>query len=81
MLTEPEARRWASLMLIAALRGDLRPDIVAKHISTMRHRHGADVFEDVLKAMLLEAGRVGPGHCDGSLYRTVKSTTKPVVPA
>ncbi|WP_312240555.1 hypothetical protein [Pantoea sp.] len=81
MLTDLEVRRWASLMLITALRGDLRAETVAQHISCMRHRHGSEVFEEVLKAMLMEAGRIGPGHCDGSLYRPERNSTKPGVSA
>lgn len=81
MLTDLDMRRWSSLMLITALRGDLRPETIAQHISCMRHRHGPEVFEEIVKFMLVEARRIGPGHCDGSLYRTVKNTTRSSVNA
>lgn len=68
MLTQPEVKRWASLMLMSALRGDLQQKELDKHINALRSRHGDEVFEMVLEAMLKEASRIGPGHCDGSCY-------------
>jgi hypothetical protein len=68
MLTESELKRWASLMLISALRGHARPEYIKQQINMVRAHHGAAQLEKMLEAVLLEAVRLGPLHSDGSLY-------------
>lgn len=73
MLTDPEVRRWASLMLTSALRGNMPKESVLRQMCILRAHHGTSVFENVLEQMLLEAGRVGPLHCNGKLYNYTKA--------
>lgn len=70
MITESELKRWVSVMLISALRGHTTPEFITEQICKLHARYGPDVFPLVLRAMLMEARRLGPGHSDGSLYLT-----------
>lgn len=76
MLTDPEVKRWASLMLTSALRGGTCKETICQQIVLLRTRHGTDALEEVLEAMLLEAGRIGTLHSDGTLY-VQESINKP----
>ncbi|WP_207302033.1 hypothetical protein [[Erwinia] mediterraneensis] len=74
MYTEAESRRWASQMLMSALRGNLSPEEVTRQVTLAFRLHGAAGLEKLLNDVLTEAGRIGPGHCDGSLYCSQKIT-------
>ena len=73
MLTDPEVKRWASQMLLSALRGDANKTSIAEQIDLLRQKHGAEAVEEVLEELLIEAGRIGPMHCDGSLFHNNKA--------
>lgn len=73
MLTDPEVKRWASQMLLCALRGDADKTAISQQITLLREKHGAKVVEVVLEELLIEAGRLGPMHSDGSLYQENKA--------
>lgn len=68
MLTDPEVKRWASLMLTSALRGGTSKEMICQQVVLLRTRHGTAALEEVLQAMLLEAGRIGTLHSNGTLY-------------
>nr|WP_318381605.1 hypothetical protein [uncultured Enterobacter sp.] len=60
-------------MLLSALRGDASKTAIAQQISLLRDKHGAEAVEGVLEELLIEAGRIGPMHCDGTLYHNSKA--------
>lgn len=62
-------RRWATVMLQAALQGDLPQEMAERHISQLRQNLGASGLEEALQVVLLEATRQGAGHRCGELYR------------
>lgn len=69
MYTAAESRRWAFLMLMPALRGNLRSEESAYQVNMVARLHSPAGLEKLLMDVLTEAGRIGPGHCDGTLYR------------
>ncbi|KAB8158184.1 hypothetical protein [Raoultella ornithinolytica] len=69
MITHPEVRRWASVMLISALRGEMSQEEILKQVHMICENHGSACLEDVIDEILIEAGRIGSGHSDGTFYR------------
>lgn len=69
MITHPEVRRWASVMLTSALRGEMSPEEILKQVHMICENHGSACLEDVIDEILIEAGRIGSGHSDGTFYR------------
>ncbi|MVZ80333.1 hypothetical protein [Escherichia coli] len=69
MITHPEVRRWASVMLTSALRGEMSQEEILKQVHMICENHGSACLEDVIDEILIEAGRIGSGHSDGTFYR------------
>lgn len=69
MITYPEVRRWASVMLTSALRGEMSQEEILKQVHMICENHGSACLEDVIDEILIEAGRIGSGHSDGTFYR------------
>ncbi|MFK3704627.1 hypothetical protein EDF73_103309 [Raoultella sp. BIGb0138] len=69
MITHPEVRRWASVMLMSALRGEMSQEEILKQVHMICENHGSACLEDLIDEILIEAGRIGAGHSDGSFYQ------------
>lgn len=69
MITHPEVRRWASVMLTSALRVEMSQEEILKQVHMICENHGSACLEDVIDEILIEAGRIGSGHSDGTFYR------------
>jgi adenosylmethionine-8-amino-7-oxononanoate aminotransferase len=69
MITHPEVRRWASVMLTSALRGEMSQEEILKQVHMICENHGSACLEDVIDEILIGAGRIGSGHSDGTFYR------------
>ena len=69
MITHPEVRRWASVMLTSALRGEMSQEEILKQVHMICENHGSACLEDVIDEILIVAGRIGSGHSDGTFYR------------
>ncbi len=55
-------------MRISALRAYIHSGFTEKHISHLRTHYRPEAFEKMLRAVLTEAGRLGPALSDGPLY-------------
>ena len=69
MITHPEVRHWASVMLTSALRGEMSQEEILKQVHMICENHSSACLEDVIDEILIEAGRIGSGHSDGTFYR------------
>lgn len=67
MLTHSEAKRWATLMLKAALCDGMKHDEISRQVHLVCDHHGRECLEELIEEILIEAGRIGPKHSDGQL--------------
>jgi hypothetical protein len=49
-------------------RRDVQEEIL-KQVHMICENHGSACLEDVIDEILIEAGRIGSGHSDGTFYR------------
>jgi adenosylmethionine-8-amino-7-oxononanoate aminotransferase len=42
---------------------------ILKQVHMICENHGSACLEDVIDEILIEAGRIGSGHSDGTFYR------------
>lgn len=68
MLTHSEAKRWASVMLKAALCDGMKSEEISRQVHLVCDRYGEECLEELIEEILLEAGRMGPRHSDGQLH-------------
>ncbi|EMH4160972.1 hypothetical protein RJ498_000166 [Pluralibacter gergoviae] len=67
MLNHSEAKRWACLMLKAALCDGMDTAEIARQVHLVCDRHGKECLEEIIEEILIEAGRIGPRHHEGKL--------------
>ncbi len=67
MLTHSEAKRWATLMLKAALCDGMKSEEISRQVHLVCDHHGKECLEELIEEILIEAGRIGPKHSDGQL--------------
>ena len=66
MLTHSEAKRWATLMLKAALCDGMKHEEISRQVHLVCD-HGKECLEELIEEILIEAGRIGPKHSNGQL--------------
>ncbi|MCS5449864.1 MULTISPECIES: hypothetical protein [Enterobacter] len=67
MLNHSEAKRWASVMLKAALCDGMETEEISRQVHLVCDHHGKECLEELIEEILKEAGRIGPHHSDGQL--------------
>lgn len=67
MFTHSEAKRWACVMLKAALCEGMKNDEIARQVHLVCDQHGKECLEELIEELLIEAGRLGPSHHEGKL--------------
>ncbi|AIR01306.1 hypothetical protein RJ492_005080 [Pluralibacter gergoviae] len=67
MFTHSEAKRWASVMLKAALCEGMKTEEISRQVHLVCDRHGKECLEALIEELLIEAGRLGPSHHEGKL--------------
>lgn len=70
MTSETLVHQWASVMLNTALQGELSPESIPSQVARLSNDNDAEIYQEALKEILLEAIRVGQEHLDGSLYHS-----------
>ena len=55
MLTHSEAKRWATLMLKAALCDGMKPDEISRQVHLVCDHHGRECLEELIEEILIEA--------------------------